>query len=116
MKKKVTKKRTRRNPVPLSKHAKVIHAIDLFKKFRGDNPEFIETHNVSLPDVAFVIGHLDGVMYTTVRDGKTEKYLHKFKKSSRPLLISSYDGKQLVILGGGYTFTEKGIEDRPIKE
>ena len=75
-------------------------------------PEFIETHKVSLPDVALLVGHLDGVMYTTVRDGKKEKYIHRFKLKSRPLLITSHDGTQLIILGGEYDFTELGIVDR----
>lgn len=104
----------RRNPVPPSKHVQVTAAIDLFKDFRGNDPEFIDTLKVNWPQVAFVVGYLDGVLYTTVRDSKEESYIHKFKKKSRPLLASSHDGKQLIILGGGYDFTERGIVDRPI--
>lgn len=62
--------------------------------------------------VAFAIGQVDGILYTTVRDNEIESYIHKFKKSSRPLLASSFDGKQLYILGGGYTFTNRGIVDK----
>lgn len=58
------------------------------------------------------VGELDGVLYTTVRDGQTEKYIHKFRKKSRPLLAASHDGKSLHILGGEYEFTERGIEDK----
>jgi hypothetical protein len=58
------------------------------------------------------VGELDGVLYTTVRDGVTEKYIHKFRKKSRPLLATSHDGKSLHILGGEYEFTERGIEDK----
>lgn len=65
-----------------------------------------------VPDVGLKIGHLDGVLYTTVRDGKTEKYIHKFKRSSRPLLAVSFDGKNLIMLGGAYQFTERGIVDK----
>ena len=64
------------------------------------------------PKTGLVIGELDGVLYTTVRDGETEKYIHEFKKKSRPLLVSSHDGDSLHIIGGEYEFTEKGIEDR----
>jgi len=110
----VKKKARRKNPVPPSKHAQVTAAIDLFKDFRGDDPEFIDTLKVHWPTVAFVVGYLDHVGYTTIRDGKTESYIHRFKKRSRPLLASSHDGKQLIILGGGYDFTERGIVDRPI--
>jgi hypothetical protein len=64
------------------------------------------------PKTGLVIGELDGVLYTTVRDGKKEKYIHKFKARSRPLLISSSDGESLHIIGGKYAFTESGINDR----
>jgi len=64
-----------------------------------------------LPKAGLVIGELDGVLYTTQRDGKTEKYIHEFKKRSRPLLISSNDGTSLHILGGRYGMTERGIVD-----
>jgi hypothetical protein len=59
-----------------------------------------------------VIGELDLVGYRTKRDGRTERYGHHFRKSSRPLLAVSSDGKQLHIVGGQYEFTEAGIEDR----
>lgn len=106
------RKTVKKNPVPPSKYSRVTKAIDLFRRFRGQEPEYLETHRVTLPDVALVIGHLDGLLYTTVRDGKTEKYVHKFKKTARPLLITSHDGQQLIILGGEYDFTELGIVDR----
>ena len=108
----MTIKRKRKNPVPPSKYAKVTKAIDLFKRFRGQDPEYIETHKITYPDVALVIGYLDFVGYTTVRDSKTESYIHRFKKSARPLLVSSHDGQQLLILGGEFDFTELGIVDR----
>ncbi len=63
-------------------------------------------------DTALLIGDLDGVLYTTVRDGLKESYVHKFRKKSRPQLASSFDGKQLYILGGGYAFTDRGIVDK----
>lgn len=59
-----------------------------------------------------VVGELDGVLYTTVRDGNVEKYIHRFKKKSRPLLTARADGKQLGIVGGQFQMTEAGIEDR----
>lgn len=63
-------------------------------------------------DVGFKIGEVDGILYSTIRDGNPEKYIHRFKKKSRPLLAASFDGSQLYILGGGYTFTERGIVDQ----
>lgn len=83
---------------------------ELFKDFTGHNPESLQKVKIRSPKTGLVIGKLDGVLYTTVRDGKTERYEHDFKKGSRPLLVSSHDGKSLHILGGGYEFTERGIE------
>ena len=64
------------------------------------------------PKVGLVIGKLDGVLYTTVRDGKRESYIHEFRARSRPLLAASSDGTQLRIVGGRFEFTDAGIEDR----
>ena len=87
-------------------------AKNLFADFRGDEPQSLRKVQLRNPKTGLVIGHLDGILYTTVRDGKREKYIHKFKAQSRPLLISSSDGSSLHIIGGKYAFTESGINDR----
>jgi hypothetical protein len=51
-------------------------------------------------------------MYSTVRDGRHENYVHRFGAKSRPLLAASSDGTQLYLLGGAYNFTERGIVDK----
>lgn len=84
---------------------------DLYADFTGHQPGHIDTIKMKTTDVAFKIGEVDGILYTTVRDGKKESYIHEFKKKSRPLLASSFDGNQLYILGGGYKFTNRGIVD-----
>lgn len=86
-------------------------AVKLFEDFTGENPENIEIRKIEIPEIGLEIGTLDGLMYTAIRDGVEEKYIHEFKKNSRPLLAVSYDGKQLIVIGGSYQFTEKGIED-----
>ena len=95
------------------KKKRVQQAIKLFQDFTGHDPEYVDTVKHPIHDVAMVIGHCNGVMYETVRDGKKEKYLHKFKKGCRPVLAVSSDGKQLYLLAGAYTFTERGIVDNP---
>ncbi len=72
----------------------------------------LQVVNIPKQDTAFAIGQLDGVLYTTVRDGKKEAYVHEFKARSRPLLAASFDGENLYILNGEYAFTDRGIEDR----
>lgn len=102
---------TRHNPVPATR-GQIEQAKELFKDFRGDDPEGLTKIRLRNPKTGLVIGELDGVLYTTVRDGKQENYIHEFKKQSRPLLVASSDGDSLHIIGGQYEFTEAGIEDR----
>jgi hypothetical protein len=97
--------------VPLSKAAKISHAIKLYENFSGHTPEFVDSYRLPVFDVALKVGDVLGILYETVRDGKTETYIHKFKKAARPLLTASFDGKNLYLLGGAYTFTERGIVD-----
>lgn len=105
------KGKRRRNPVgPTQREIDSAH--ELFRDFTGEHPERLQNVKIRTPKSGLVIGELDGVLYTTVRDGKTEKYQHDFKKGSRPLLASSHDGESLHILGGEYEFTERGIEDK----
>lgn len=68
------------------------------------------------PKVAFVVGYCDGILYSTVRDGEPEKYIHRFKKSDRPLLVVDPDGTQLILLGGAFKLTERGIVDLTSKD
>jgi hypothetical protein len=100
------------NPVPPSKRVKLRMAAKLFEDFTGHDANEVIDLKVNAIDVGIPFGVCDGILYTTVRDGKTEKYIHNFKKSSRPTLIANYDGKKLAIVGGNFRFTERGIEDR----
>ena len=109
-----------RNPVPPSTRAgrklpagsDVEQAADLYSRFSGHEPESIG--KVPAPrrlKTAIAIGDCDGILYTTVRDNRTEKYIHRFRKADRPLLTVAPDGSQIVLVGGNYTFTERGIVD-----
>lgn len=84
----------------------------MYREFSGHEPRHVDKVKIKGSGVAFLVGDCDGILYTTVRDGKTEKYIHKFKKSSRPLLAASSDGTQLYILSGEYKFTDRGIVDK----
>ncbi|MFY8268299.1 MAG: hypothetical protein ACOVLK_02770, partial [Terrimicrobiaceae bacterium] len=54
-------------------------AANLYERFTGHDVSQGQRVQVpELPRVAAVIGECDGVLYTTVRDGQTEKYIHKF--------------------------------------
>lgn len=96
----------------LSTRADVRKAASLYERFSGHQAEIAGRVKLKPPPkVAVAIGHCDGIMYTTVRDGVTEKYLHKFRRSDAPILMVSPDGSQLLLIGGHYTFTERGIVD-----
>lgn len=106
---------TRRgNPQPRT--GKTAEQIDAAAKLQADfsghepaNVQKIRTHGAK---VFTPVGKLDGVLYTTTRDGKVEKYVHRFRRTARPLLATSHDGRELRIVGGRFRFTEAGIEDR----
>lgn len=85
----------------------------LYERFTGHDAEVIDKVTVPpLPEAVAIIGECDAVLYTTVRDGKTEKYIHEFAAKDKPLLCASPDGRQLLFVGGRYLFTERGIVDR----
>lgn len=76
-----------------------------------------ETRQFSVPHkpirVAVAVGECLGVMYAADRGNGKENFIHRFKKTSRPLLIADADGSQLGFLGGEYEFTgEEGIVDK----
>lgn len=102
--------RSRKNPA--SVEAEVAQATKLFTDFRGAQPVEVRRVSIpSLPRVALTVGELFGIMYRTERDGRLENYLHRFRKSARPILAVSPDGRTLLILGGDYRVTDRGIED-----
>jgi hypothetical protein len=110
-----------RNPVPPSSRAgqlspsdrsEIARAADLYERFSGHEAEVIGKVKVNpMPRVGVAIGEIDGVLYSTVRDGVREAYIHKFRAADRPLFVVSPDGKQLHLVGGRYSFTERGIVD-----
>jgi len=103
----------RRNPgVKARVRAALENAAALYSDFTGHVARVVaRIEKPVYPDAVVVIGECDGILYTTVRDGETESYIHRFRKKSRPLLCVNQDGKTLYLLGGAYRFTERGIVD-----
>lgn len=97
----------------MSQRKQIKQAASLYRRFSGHKAESAQKVKVrKLPKTAVAIGTIVGVIYDTIRDGKRERYIHEFRKRSRPLFAVSHDGKQLLMLGGAYDFTERGIVDR----
>jgi len=90
-----------------------LKAARLYENFTGDAGAVIaRVPPIKIPRAVAVVGECDGIMYTTVRDGQHEKYIHKFSKKARPLFCISPDGSQIFLIGGEYRFTERGIIDK----
>jgi hypothetical protein len=95
-----------------SRSAEIRRAAGLYQRFSGHEAEEVGRVNIAPPPRTLVaVGELDGVLYTTVRDGKVEKYIHKFASKDKPVLAVSPDGKRMFVVGGRFTFTERGIVD-----
>jgi hypothetical protein len=110
----VPESRARRpNPVPPSKKVQLHESAELYSNFTGHEPQVVDTiPKPDFPDVLAIIGDCDGIMYSTVRDGVHEKYIHKFHKDAKPLFCVNSDGTGIFFIGGEYDFTERGIVDR----
>ncbi len=101
-----------RSRAPIADERDIRRAADLYERFSGHEAEIAGRIEVpEIPRVGVCVGEVDGILYTTVRDGVTEKYIHKFKAADRPLFVVAPDGRQLYLVGGGYDFTERGIVD-----
>lgn len=100
------------NPVGESTERKMKKGVELFEAFTGHDATHYD--RVTLPDmsVCVQIGALEGIAYETTRDGKRQKYFHQFKKAARPIFAVTADGKAVVIVGGQFRFTERGIVDK----
>lgn len=97
--------------MPPSSKARLNQAASLFEEFTGHDAEYVDIVNVPVMNTGLTIGKCDGILYTTIRDGEVEEYIHRFKKSARPALVASHDGEQLALIGGNFNFTERGIVD-----
>lgn len=95
------------------RHApRIQRAARLYEDFTGDEPRYVEPVKIEVPAVVMLVGECDGILYSCHRDGKLEHYQHKFRKSSRPLLVSNETGSALFLIGGSYSFTDRGIVDK----
>lgn len=98
---------------PISVNPQMRQGAKLIEDFSGHKAQVVGKVNIpNPPKMALAIGEVLGIIYRTKRDGVMENYIHRFVKVSRPLLATSHDGKQLLLIGGSYNFTERGIVDK----
>lgn len=95
----------------MTRFTKAAHA---FEDFTGRAPTKVNRAKLDSRDVtSWAMGPAVGVAYEAVRDGERAQYFHEFAKKARPTLVARDDGRQLYLVGGDYTVTERGIEDMP---
>lgn len=94
-----------------TKRQRIDQASKLYEDFTGGQADSYEQVKMPRVDVAILVGEVEAIAYNTVRDGKPQRYLHKFDKSAQPRFAVSHDGKTLLIIDGNFTFTERGITD-----
>src|SRR5271165_4262207 len=93
-------------------HAELAQAVALFESFREKKQtKPLAVFKVKTPRVVAIIGYVDGFDYTTAHGKKEIAYRHEFAAGSRPLFCVSADGKQLLLIGGRFEFTDRGIVD-----
>lgn len=83
----------------------------MLEDFTGHPARKVDTVEIRNYDTFAKIGKCLGIMYEARRDGVIERYIHRFKQSSRPLFCVSADGRQIALTGGSYLFTKTGIND-----
>jgi len=83
--------------------------VELYRRFNEADPEHID--KIILPEYDYLvkIGDCTDIAYLA-HDGKN--YLHSFKVKSRPELAVTPNGTHLVLFGGRFKFTDRGIVDR----
>lgn len=83
-------------------------AAALFRRFHEREPEAPgDIVRIKSDDVFLCVGEVDGIIYRV--PGETKGYLHRFKKSRRPLLYVSSNGKRVEMIKGAFRFTERGF-------
>lgn len=87
-------------------------AVKALENFSGGALRELEVYNVELPRAAWRLGILAQVNYIAERDGTVYEFEHRFADESRPLLVASDDGSMLIIVGGRYSVTDRGITDQ----
>lgn len=91
---------------------RLAQAVTLYESFREKRPKRLAKLRVDIPKVVACMGHVEALDYRTTHGKKVTLYHHNFAAGSRPLLCVSANGRQLMLLGGRYEFTGRGIVDQ----
>ena len=88
----------------------MLKATELFEDLHGgEDPEAVRPVQLELESTAAELGKLEAVEYLADRGDGTATYRHVFE-APLPVLAVSPGARRLLVLEGGYTVTERGIE------
>ena len=83
----------------------------LYKSFREAPAKRAREVFFNPPRAAAVMGHVEFIGYVTSHAGKTHLYIHEFAEGSRPMMAAGTGRNQLLLVGGRYKVTSRGITD-----
>lgn len=87
--------------------------VDRFRKTHGGrNPKDAWDTVVDIPSELVRLGRLYAVTYDADKGDGVYPYRHPFEGRARPMVCSDTTGRRLFLVGGSYTVTPHGIEDR----
>jgi hypothetical protein len=86
-------------------------AAELYREFREEEPRVAGFRDISLPEAVFEIGVCQFIGYLTTHAGKETAYVHGFAPGSQPSLYTSGRRSELLLLGGRFRMTPRGIVD-----
>lgn len=89
----------------------VRRAAQLFAGFRLRGPRSIQAVRVELPEAVIVMGEVRAIEYEMPRGRRKVLYRHVFARGSEPTLGAGPGRCELVLIGGAYHVTRRGIVD-----
>jgi hypothetical protein len=88
-------------------------AASLYQRFTKQKAEpFGYAELPDPPKAGAIMGYCDAIEYTTQRKGQVQLFRHKFHQADAPLLVVGPTGTPIIMLGGRYRWTDRGITDR----
>lgn len=83
----------------------------LYKAFREEEPTRARRATVRVPRAAAIMGPCEFIGYVTTHRGELALYIHEFAPGSRPMLAAGARRGELLLVGGRYKVTGRGITD-----
>lgn len=87
------------------------NAFKLYKEFREAAPTSAKRVHVRIPKTVMHMGDVEYIGYRTTHGRKVVHYHHDFAPGSRPILGAGPGRNELVLIGGRYHVTDRGIVD-----